>query len=310
MKIVVTGATGLVGARFSNLLKDKYEIIPLATSLGINITSPSAVETFILDNKPDVILHFAAKADVDGCEKDKHEDLSLLNEQNFDAKTFPVENIINEDWEGGVSAFAINVAGTKNLAEAAREINAKFIYISTDFVFSGDNREGFEENDEVSPINWYGATKYLGERIVMQTVSDYIIARISSPYGVKSEGKKDFIWKFVEFLSTKEEIFCVENQIITPTFIDDVVMGIDFLLDKNESGIWHIVGSSFISPFEIGQKVKAAFSLTARINGVKAEDFFKDRAPRPYHSRVKNVKISELGFVPKTFDEGLSLISK
>lgn len=310
MKIVVTGATGLVGTRFNNLLHDKYEIIPLATSLGVNITSPSAVESFILEKKPDVILHFAAKTDVDGCEKDKQEDLTRLNEQNFDAKTFSVENIINEDWEGGESAFAINVAGTKNLAEAAREINAKFIYISTDFVFSGDRQEGFEENDMVNPINWYGATKYLGERIVMQTVSDSIIARISSPYGVKSEEKKDFIWKFVEYLSTKEEISCVENQTITPTFIDDVVMGIDFLLDKNETGIWHIVGSGFVSPFEIGQKVKAAFSLPARINGVKAEDFFKDRAPRPYQSRVKNVKISELGFVPKTFDEGLALISK
>lgn len=302
MKIVITGSTGLIGSRFIELLFETHELFPLSSSKGVDITNKKAIKDFMADVSADAIIHLAAKTNVDDCEADKDNDMKVLSVDSlFDIK---VKDIDYTNWEGEKTAFAINTIGTKNLYEVAKEQGLKFIYISTDFVFSGNN----DTNDETSipsPVNWYGATKYLGETVIGE---DDLIVRISFPYGHMSPVKKDLVWGFVDLLSNKETVSIIDDQIITPTFIDDVVYGINFLLKKEAQGIYHLTGSSSLSPYDVAQKIKKEKNLSVNITASKLADVYRERAPRPFKSVLKNDKLVHLGFTPKSFDEGLKIV--
>jgi dTDP-4-dehydrorhamnose reductase len=149
-------------------------------------------------------------------------------------------------------------------------------------------------------------SKYLGEKVINQS-SDLII-RISFPYGHISPVKKDFVWKLHDLIASRDEVSLISDQTITPTFIDDVVMGIDFLLEHEICGIVHLTGSSSHSPKEISEKIKQTFGLSTSIGESKLEDVYAGKAARPLQSIMKNDKLKNLGFVPKTFDQGLDLI--
>ena len=167
MKIALTGATGLVGSRFYDLLKSNYEIVPISSSFKIDITDRRKITRFLKDLNPALIVHLAAKTNVDQCEEDKKADTALLKKEKIlNEDTINFENIDPDIWKGSVSAFGINVFGTKNLADYAREADIKIIYASTDFVFNGDLPTGYSEDDAPDPINWYGQTKLWGEQVL------------------------------------------------------------------------------------------------------------------------------------------------
>lgn len=306
MKILLTGATGLIGSRFEELMFENHEITPLSSSNGVDITDRSSIEDFLEEKSFDAVIHLAAKTDVDKCELDKIDDLRLMNIDEENSKRLDPNKIDISSWKEEGSAFAINTVGTKNLYDVAKERNAKFVYISTDFVFSGQE-EFYDEESVPNPVDWYGMTKFYGEKLINTT--EDLILRLSYPYGYLSPVKKDLVWKMVDLLQEKEEVGLVSDQVITPTFIDDIVLGIDFLLGKQVSGIYHMTGSSFLTPKEMGEKIKSEFGFSTKINNVTLEDLYRGRAPRPFQSRMKNDKLEHLGFKPKTFDEGLSLIN-
>ena len=135
-----------------------------------------------------------------------------------------------------------------------------------------------------------------------------LIVRLSFPYGYKSPVKADFVQKLIGLLREKDEVSLIEDQTITPTFIDDIVHGLDFLIAENATGIYHLTGSSFEDTYEIGQKIKKEFGLSTKINATTRAQLYKGRAPRPFQSIMKNDRIVQLGFKPKTFDEGLNLV--
>ncbi len=309
MKIAITGNTGLIGSRFINLLKGKYTICPLSTSKIIDITNKDLVFESLEQINPSLILHFAAKTDVDACEKDKPEDLDKLSELNTKKNEgLDFSGINSSDWKGKSSAFAINFIGTKNLADFAIAKNIKLVYISTDFVFSGE-KNNYVEDDIQDPINWYGKTKYFGEKYINNNLKNYLIVRLSYPYGYKSEVKKDFLWKMADYLQEKKEGGFVSDQIITPTFIDDIVYGLEFLINKNTDKIYHLVGSSFVSPYQIGLMLAGRIGIDKdKIKKIKREEYYRNRAPRPFKSRIKNDKLMHLGFKTKTFEQGLDII--
>ncbi len=302
MKLVVTGSTGLIGSRFLDLMFEKHELFPLTSVKGVDITDKKTIEDFMSDVNADAIIHFAAKTNVDECEIDKDEDLKALDSESIEE--INVRDVESDSWVGKKTAFAINAIGTRNLYEIAKDRGMKFLYISTDFVFSG-NEDFYDEESKPNPVDWYGATKYLGETTIG---ADDLIVRISFPYGHKSPVKKDLVWGFVDLLSNKESVSIIDDQIITPTFIDDVINGIVFLLEKNATGIYHLSGSSSLTPFEVAQKIKAKLDLTTDIANSKLADMYKGRAPRPFKSIMKNDKLRHLGFQTKTFDEGLDLV--
>src|SRR5579864_4697223 len=140
LKILITGGNGLVGSRIVELLSKKYEFEQVSRSSGVDIIDKQVVFDKIKNSDTEVVLHLAAKADVDGCEKEKE-----LGEQS--------------------DAWKINVEGTRNVVDACVSANKKIIYISTDFVFGGEDtpENGYTEENIPRPINWYAQTKYEGE---------------------------------------------------------------------------------------------------------------------------------------------------
>ncbi len=309
MRIILTGASGLIGSRFEELMVESHEIIPLS-SKNTDIVDDASVLNFFENHTGDVIIHFAAKTDVDGCEEDKEDDLNrishaigkLSNEEIMDLETS--QWFVNGDEKAKLSAFAINFIGTRNLYREAKKRGIKFVYVSTDFVFKGEGE--YDENSIPDPINWYGMTKWYGERLIDS--SHDLIVRLSFPYGFKSPVKPDFVQKITSLLRDREEVALIEDQTITPTFIDDIVHGLDFLLKHDAKGIYHLAGGSYVTPHQIGLMLKEEFGFGTKITTAKREDIYNGKAKRPFQSIMKNDKLMHLGFTPKTFEEGLNLI--
>ncbi len=279
MTILGTGLTGLIGSRIIELLSSVYKFEFSDT----DITDEDSISERIENSNAPIVLHLAAKTDVDGCEKDK-----ILG--------------INGD------AWKINVVGTRNVAEACKKSNKKLIYISTDFVFDGEKESEYSEEDKPNPINWYATTKYEGEKIVQNSNLNWIIARLAYPYRANFQ-RKDFVRNLIRFFKNKEPLSMVTDHIMTPTFIDDVAFALDKLLKNNSKGIFHIVGSSFLSPYDAAIKIAEVFAFDKTlVRTTTRKDFFKDRAPRPFRLAIKNDKIQKLGIKMKTFEEGLNKI--
>lgn len=278
--ILGTGLTGLVGSRIVELLEKKYEFKNLSYETGIDITNKEQVKNAVFASKAKIILHFAAKTDVDACEKDRE-----LKNQG--------------------SAWLINVEGTRNLLEAAQKTKKKFIYISTDFVFDG-NKDFYQEEDMPNPINWYAVTKYEGEKIVQSSGLPYLICRLAFPYRANFAPKKDLVRGLLEKLKNHEELKMVSNQFMTPTFIDDIAIAIDCLIAKEAEGIFHVVGSSFHTPFEVAQLLAETFSLDkSLIKEIDRITYYQNKAPRPFSLRLKNDKLKKLKVEMLTLKQGL-----
>jgi dTDP-4-dehydrorhamnose reductase len=206
-QILTTGFTGMVGSRFSEMYGNKYEIQNLGKKEGVDITKYEDILTAFEANNAPVVIHMAAKTDVDGCEDDK-----LLQEEG-------------EAWQ-------LNVISTENIVKAAQKTSKRVIYISTDFVFNG-TKDSYDEDDEPDPVNFYGFTKYQGELAVTASGLSYAVLRISYPYRAEFPQKKDFVRKIVDIMKAKNKITAVTDHIYTPTFIDDIANGLDAFLQKD-----------------------------------------------------------------------------
>jgi len=309
MKIILTGATGLIGSRFFDLLKGRYEIVPLSSSFGVDITDRIKVRKFLDEKNPALIVHMAAKTNVDECEDDKTSDRKMLESQKVLAGRFlNIENLDVNLWKNNVSAFGVNVIGTKNIADWAHEKGIKVIYLSTDFVFDGNSDEPYSEESKTEPIDWYGQTKLWGERVIN---GEKLIGRISFPYGYRSPLKRDLVWTIFELLKNNETVELINDQIITPTFIDDVVGALDFLTNKNESGVFNIVGNNFLSPYEIGIAIAREYLIPeSKILSKTRADIYRGRAPRPFKTKLYNAKLCNLGFEMTDFFEVLKIIKQ
>lgn len=310
LKLAVSGVTGLVGSRFKTLLKDRFEIIPLSRTTGVNLLDKESVMDVLTKEKPDIILHLAAKTNVDECEDDKVEDLARIKNLNLVSEnSIKFENLNYSDFKDSQSAFAVNTVGTNNLSEVAKSINAKFIYMSTDFVFSG-KEEFYTEESIPSPLNWYGQTKFWGEE-ACRKIYDYLIVRPSYPYGYKTLVKNDFVWSIINLLKTKDEIFLICDYVITPSFIDDIIFGLEHLINIGAVGVYNLCGSDSKTSYEIGRIIAEDMGLdVSKIKKINGDDFYKNRARRPFKTIMKNAKLQNTGFKPKTFSEAFPLLIK
>jgi len=279
MKILGTGLDGLVGSRIVELLGNKHQFENLSIITGVDITDRDTVLEKINSSDAQIILHLAAKTDVDGCELDKS-----LGEKG--------------------EAWKINVEGTRNVADACLNSNKKLIYISTAFVFDGTKKIYLEE-DLPNPLSWYAKTKYEGEKIIKALKTPWIIARIDSPYRATFE-KLDFVRAILKRLQERLPVAAVEDHIFTPTLIDDIASAIDALIKNDSQGIFHIVGSQSLTPFDAAVLIAKEFGLdSSKITRTTKAEFFKNRAPRSFQLALKNDKIARLGVQMRTFEEGL-----
>jgi len=282
MRILGTGLTGLVGSRLVELLSTKYEFENISRSTGVDIEDKKSVLAKISTSDAPVVLHLAAKANVDGCETDKP---------------------LGQNGE----AWKINVEGTRNVANACSETNKKLIYISTDFVFDG-TKEVYSEDDVPNPVNWYAQTKFEGEKIVRDLKTPWIIARIAYPYRAEFV-KSDFFRAIFNRLKSGQEVMAVTDHIFNPTFIDNIALALDALIETNSQGIFHVVGSQSLTPFAAANLIADEFNLDkSRITETTRAVFFDNRALRPFQLSLKNDKITKLGVSMKSFEDGLGEI--
>ena len=303
-KIFGIGASGLIGSRVAELLADSYPITNLSLETGFDIRKSELVDREIgQDAEHSVVILFSAKTDVDGCEKDKEKDQAVLQGDKSDQEAFFRDN---------PTAWAINVFGTQNVVDFCRKAHKKLVYISTDFVFNGNNPPpgGYKETDAASPTSWYGQTKYEGEKIVEQSGLDYLIIRTAFPYRPDVFAlKKDFVHIFLGLLEKKQPFQVVADALITPTFVDDFAMAIKNLLDRDSLGIFHVVGSQSLTAYDAVLLLAKQFGFDPLLVGKNtAAAFYQGRASRPFHSVINNAKIQTLGVKMRTFAEGISLL--
>lgn len=295
MKILGTGLTGLVGSRIVELLDTKYEFEPISSKEGYNIVDSRAIQDKISSSSASVVLHLAAKTNVDGCELDKEYDRKYTK---------------TETTRGTESAWEVNVIGTRNIAEACKKAGKKLIYVSTDFVFDGQKslQAGYTEEDLPGPVNWYGKTKYEGEKAVRNILNDWIIARIAYPYR-SSFVRKGFVRAIFEKLQSNEPILGVTDHIMTPTFIDDIAFALDTLIQKQARGIYHVVGSQFLAPYEVAQLIAKKFHFDqSLVQKTTRAEYFKNKAIRPFQLAIRNDKIRKLYIEMSTFEKGLNAL--
>lgn len=287
-KIFGIGVSGLVGSRITEILNDTYTIDNFSLDTGVDITDPLTLDPISQDNEHDIILLLAAKADVDGCEKDM-----ALGTTG--------------------AAYKINVEGAQNVVNACKDTAKKIIYVSTDFVFDGENTPegGYTEEDTPRPLNWYAKTKYKAEEIVKNSGLPYLIIRLAYPYQKNDFAlKKDFVHAIMERLKNNLQVAAITDHVMTPTFLDDFANCIKLLLQNDATGIFHAVGSQSLTPYEAAMLIAKQFGFDqALITKTTRAEYFKGRAPRPFNLSMNNAKIKKLGVSMRTFEEGLQAIS-
>lgn len=296
MKILAVGLTGLVGSRFKELLGNAYEFEDLSRKNGIDILDKTTILESISASDANLVLHIAAKTNVDGCEVDKARDKEILEYKDPQKQ--------EQAWMEEKTAWAINVFGTQNIINACQKANKKLIYISTDFVFDG-KKKAYSEEDKPNPINWYARTKYEGEKLIQNSGLDYAIVRIAYPYRALFE-RKDFVRLVIDKLSKREPLHMVTDHIMTPTFIDDIVNALDILIQTDQKGIFHVVGSQAVTPYDAAMKIAEEFNLdSSMITKTTRREYFAGKAPRPFCLNLKNDKIAKLGIEMSSFDRGI-----
>ena len=288
-KIIGTGLSGLVGSRIKELLKDKFEFVDFSLDTGVNILDKENLAAAFEQNKDAVaVLHMAAFTDTNAAWEQKGDKSGIC--------------------------YQLNVEGTRNILELAQKYNQYLIYISTDFIFDGTKTTPYVETDTPNPIEWYGETKYLGEKVITDSgYQNYNISRITYPYRAKFEPKVDIIRKVLTKLQNNEPVKMFSDQICTYTFIDDIAQTLGYFFENKTTGIYHLVGSSSHSPYEMCLEIAKAFNLNKDLISPSSLDEFIKSQPegsRPWQKTLitSNEKVKSLGLNFKTLAKGLEEI--
>ena len=291
MKILITGANGLLGQHLVKLLLDTTAHDIIATGKGeprcvvqdsrlhyyaLDITDGMAVHLLFEKLLPDTIVHCAALTQADECE---------LNP---------------------IKAWEINVTATRFIVDAAKKINAFLIFISTDFVFDGMNGP-YKETDTVNPVSYYGSTKVAAEKAVAESGLPYAIARTCLLYGNILIGTRSNIVSWVkENLEQGKKIKVVGDQWRTPTYVEDLAKGILLIVEKKATGFFHISGEDFLSPYDMAVATADYLHLDKSVMEKVDASVFTQSAKRPAKTGfiIDKAKL-ELGYAHLSFTEGL-----
>lgn len=296
MKILITGANGLLGHKLVKLLSAKPEVSLIATARGesrlgenyrsvqyesLDITDRDEVMRVISKYRPDAIINTAAMTNVDQSESDR---------------------------EG---CIALNVKAVEYLNEAAIANNSFFLHLSTDFIFSGEDGP-YDEEATPSPVNFYGESKLQGEQVLLNSKADWAIARTVLVYGIVPDMSRSNIILWVkDSLENKKHIQVVDDQWRTPTLAEDLAMGCYLIVKNRAKGIFNISGSDMLTPYEMAIKTADFFQLDKSYITKTDSTKFKQAAKRPPKTGFDISKAKrELGYKPHTFEEGIKIVAE
>lgn len=282
----------MLGQRAVQFYSSKENVELLATSveeksvvdkveyISSDIKNRDEIKKIIHDYYPDFIIHTAAFTNVDLSEK------------------------LRED------AWKINVKGVEYIAEAARAIDTHIIHISTDYIFDGKDGP-YSENVKPNPVGYYGRTKLASENVLKISGTLFTILRTNVLYGTALNSRPDFVRWVLASLSKKENIKIVNDQINNPTFIDDLIQGINKIIEFRKTGTYNIGGKEFLSRYDFTLQIADYFNLDKNLISPITTEELKQPARRPLKSGLIILKAeTELGYKPHSINESLSAMKK
>jgi dTDP-4-dehydrorhamnose reductase len=295
-KILITGANGLLGQKLVEQLVEQGKFDVIATGRGpsrlsgegfvyqtLDIEDQQNVELVFSALKPEVIIHGAAMTNVDECE---------LNRE---------------------ACFRANVLATQYLVEGAKKYNSHFVFVSTDFIFSGeDGKNPYDEDAAPNPVNYYGQTKLEAEEIVKNSGLNWAIARTAIVFGIGYDLSRSNIILWVKAsLEAGKEIQVVDDQIRTPTLAEDLATGCILIVDKRSTGVFNISGAELLTPYQMAIETAEFFGLNKSLIKQTDSTKFKQPAKRPMKTGFIIEKArKQLGFEPKSFQMGIGILAK
>jgi len=286
VKLLVTGASGLLGTRICQLaIKQNYEVYSahsqhapqFGTPIKLDITDSTALKQIFDKTKPDAVVHSAAFSDVDKCEKEK--DL----------------------------AWKTNAESTSNIAQLCHKRNCFLVYVSTDYVFNGE-KGNYKETERTAPINHYGLSKLKGEQEVKQSRAEHCIARTSVIYGsIPAAGKINFALWLIEKLRKKEETKTVTDQWNSPTLNTNLAEMVLEIVERRTTGTFHLAGATRLSRYEFAQNIAETFNLDKNLLCPTSSKEMQWLAKRPKDSSLNVDKAKQtLKNKPLQISEALS----
>ena len=287
MKVLVTGVAGQLGHDVMNELhKRGYEgvgsdIAPKYSGaddgtavtkmdyVQMDITNSQEVTETIKKVNPDVVVHCAAWTAVDLAEESENKD----------------------------KVMAINVGGTENIAKVCKELDCKMVYISTDYVFDGYGTRPWEEDcKDYAPLNVYGESKLMGEKVVSLNLEKYFIVRIAWVFGVNGN---NFIKTMLNVGKKFDTLKVVNDQIGTPTYTYDLSRLLVDMIETDKYGYYHATNEGgYISWYDFACEIFKQAGYNTKVNPVTTEEYRVLKARRPFNSRLNKTKLVENGFTP------------
>lgn len=264
MKVLVTGVNGQLGYDVVRELNKRNISCLGADRNDFDITDEKKTKKFILTYIPDVIIHCSAYTAVD-----KAEDEPVLCRH-------------------------VNVDGTRNIAEACKQIHAKMVYISTDYVFDGCKEGGYSVDDQTNPQNIYGQTKYDGEQVVRALLTSYFIVRTSWAFGINGN---NFVKTILKLAKENKVLNVVGDQYGSPTFTYDLAQLLCDMIETEKYGTYHATNSGICSWAEFAEQIIKDAGLKVPVKHISTEDY-RTKAHRPHNSYLSKTKLLESGFKP------------
>ncbi len=262
MKVLVTGVSGQLGFDVMRELLARGIEAKGASRSDFSLTDFAAMRRFVEAHRPTAIIHCAAYTAVDKAEDEPE----LCRE--------------------------VNAAATGELARLAKEIGAKFLYISTDYVFPGTGEGFYEPEDEKAPCNVYGESKLLGEEAAREALEDLFIVRISWVFG---ENGKNFIKTMLRLAETHEELSVVGDQIGSPTYKRDLARLLADMIETRKYGVYHATNEGTCSWAELAAEALRCAGKKTRVKAIKTEEY-PTKAQRPKNSRLSKKCLDDAGF--------------
>ena len=295
MRILITGANGLLGQKLVHLLANDTNIDLVATARGENrlpfsegytyrsmdITDRQQVLDVMAEVRPDAVIHGAAMTDVDKCELDKD------------------------------ACWLQNVTAVEHIVEGCRQTGAFLCHVSTDFIFDGEAGP-YDEQAEGNPISFYGWSKYAAEKVVINSNIRWAIARTVLVYGIAHDMSRSNIILWVKkSLEDGKTINVVTDQFRSPTLAEDLAAGCTLIVTQQAEGIFNISGSDVLTPYEMAIQTADYFGLDKSFIAQADGSTFKQTARRPPRTGfVIDKARTVLGYDPRSFSEGIALLAE
>jgi len=291
-RILITGSNGLLGQKLVELMSRSQQYNLLLTSLEersvfgegtlpyiqIDTTQKQEIRKVMDEFEPEVIVNAAAITDVDKCEVEKE------------------------------LAWRVNVSSVENLMHSAKLIGAHLIHVSSDYVFDGKNGP-YCELDKPNPINYYGKTKLASENVLKTSGIQHTIVRTIVLYGQGREVKNNFILWILKSLGEQKPIRVVDDQISTPTLVEDLAYGILKIVELERTGLYHISGPDMVSRFDMAVTAARIFGLDKKLITPVKSIVLRQIAPRPMKTGFITLKAeTDLGITMSSIEHGLTAL--